>query len=111
MSKADEAAAGIALAAFDKMFGKADEMLKRAEGVFADMPFYKSSETITTTSEPLNAPMEYKVVPVHDLSNSQGKTQGAAQHRMTVELNKLGADGWDLIHYDGGNAIFSRFAE
>ncbi len=89
--------------AFDKMFGKADEMFKRADKLFADMPFYSNSTTFTTTSEPLNPKMEYKVVEVYRLSNSQGMD-------LEVELNKLGEEGWDLIHFDGGQAIFSRIA-
>jgi len=88
--------------AFDKMFGRADEMFKRADKLFADMPFYSSSTTFKT-SEPLNPSVEYKVVEVYRLSNSQGMD-------LEVELNKLGEEGWDLIHFDGGQAIFSRIA-
>ena len=89
---------------FKKLFGRADEMFKRADKLFSDMPFYSSSTTTFKNSAPLNPSVEYKVVEVYRLSNSQGMD-------LEVELNKLGEDGWDLIHYDGGQAIFSRIAE
>jgi hypothetical protein len=102
---------------FDTMMKRADKMFSRFDkltnGLFADGIFRTSTtETFpafTTPKEDVNPPMEYKVVPVHDL-NPQGRNFGGPVP-MTVELNKLGADGWDLVHYDGGNAIFSRFVE
>ncbi len=42
-------------------------------------------------------PVEYKVVKIHSFSND-----------LEGDLNALGAEGWDLMVWDGGIAIFTR---
>lgn len=102
---------------FDRLFKRADSMFARADKMFDNSFFYKVKTTSSPqgagnvgipttefTEEDPNPKREYKVVAVYRLSNSQGMN-------LEVELNKLGEEGWDLIHYDGGEAIFSRIAE
>jgi hypothetical protein len=70
---------------------------------------YADDAVFTYETQPvheLTGALEYKVVPVHELKAGAGP--GGS---IEPALNALGADNWDLVHYDGSIAIFSRFAE
>lgn len=97
---------------FDSMFKRADEMFARADKMFQNFPwsepldnsgFFSSTTTISTTDEPANDPLEYKLV--------KPPMGGGSLEEIEGWLNAFGEDGWDLVCFEFGHAIFSRFAE
>lgn len=97
---------------FDDLFKRMDSMTNR----LSEMPIGATSgyvdhdgffHTVTTTefteAEP-NPKMEYLVKEVFTMT-------AGCEAGLEANLNSLGDDGWDLIHYGGDIAIFSRVAE
>jgi len=92
---------------FDGLFKRMDSLLDRFsvsyDGLFhSNDSMFHTVETTELPEEDPNAQMEYLVKDVFLLNRNDG---------LEASLNSLGEDGWDLIHYDGDKAIFSRIAE
>ena len=101
---------------FDRLFKRADDMFARVDKMFDNFPwtepvhnegFFSTVHTTTRDTtfkgeEDPNPKMEYLVKDVFTLNHIEG---------LEGSLNSLGEEGWDLIHYDGDKAIFSRIAE
>ena len=100
---------------FEKLFDRVEGLFRKVEKTISDLAqapigrtvdndgFFEQVTYSSPEKEPLNDPIEYKVVrpPV---SFSDNET-------LEAWLNTYGADGWDLHCFEYGQAIFSRFVE
>lgn len=96
---------------FDRVFGpdfrgRFDRHFKEMfdEPVHNEDFFSQTNWKLTwPVEEDANDPVEYKVVLISELT--------AVRKSLEEELNKLGAEGWELKVWDGSRAIFMRFVE